>query len=119
MNIHRDFYNLRKVDNVIDHAAALNVTSFLDFVRHKVTVKNHFEKFRFLTVFQREAHTEVLVDHKTNKVLTLDNVFEKYHLKARVFTIEDLEIKVTNKLNKFFLLDNSHIWTHSENMREE
>ena len=39
MNIHRDFYNLRKVDNRIEHAAATDVKTFLDFVKKKTLVK--------------------------------------------------------------------------------
>jgi len=98
VNIHRDFYNIRKVDNLLDHASAASVGVFLSFVKEK---------------FLSEKNTEVIIDQQTKKPFTLEQVLETYNLKQRVLTIEDLEVR------NYFLETLPHIHRESKKAKQQ
>jgi len=62
LNIHRDFYNIRKVDNLLDHASAANVNLFLTFVKEKFLVSLSREyNFHFLIQISRARKIQKLL----------------------------------------------------------
>lgn len=93
MNIHRDFYNIRKVDNQLDHTAAATSNHFVKFVVRK-TIVREFVKINVLTHSKEETDTTVITDPDTDETLSLMQIFEKDDRRSRVITLENLEVHV-------------------------
>lgn len=72
---HRDFYNVRKVDNHIHHSAAMNAKHMLRFIKSKL----------------KTCPDDVVV-FRDDKYLTLDEVFQSLNLTAYDLNIDKLDM---------------------------
>ncbi|KAL8271080.1 hypothetical protein Esti_004997 [Eimeria stiedai] len=75
-NQHRDFYNVRKVDTHVHHAAAMNQKHLLNFIRRK---------------YKEEGDTVVYVDD-AGKRLSLRDVFSAMGLDASAASVDFLGV---------------------------
>lgn len=82
---HRDFYNVRKVDNHIHHSAAMNCKHLLRFIKAKL--KRHPDD---VVIFRNEQH------------LTLSQVFQSLNLTAYDLNIDKLDMHAhTDSFHRF------------------
>lgn len=72
---HRDFYNVRKVDNHIHHSAAMNAKHMLRFIKTKL-----------------KSHPDDVVVFRDDKYLTLAEVFKSLNLTAYDLNIDKLDM---------------------------
>ena len=82
---HRDFYNVRKVDNHIHHSACMNQKHLLRFIKKRVREEGN------LPVIERDG-----------KVLSLKQVFESLGLSPYDLNIDVLDMHAHNTKNTTF-----------------
>jgi len=74
---HRDFYNVRKVDNHVHHSACMNQKHLLRFMKSRL---------------KHAGHKHVQINPDTNKPMTLREVFESLELNARDLNLDKLDM---------------------------
>jgi AMP deaminase len=85
--MHRDFYNVRKVDNHIHLAAAMSVQRFLRFIEKK---------------YVEEGETQVLAEKKTGNPLTLKEVFQHMNCEPYNLNVDTLDVQAdSNTFQRF------------------
>lgn len=77
---HRDFYNVRKVDNHVHLASSMNQKHLLKFIKRKL----------------RDSGDEKVLK-VDNKILTLDEVFQSLNLTAYDLNVDSLEVHAGGK----------------------
>jgi len=82
---HRDFYNVRKIDNHVHHSACMNQKHLLRFI--KSTVKKHPD--------------EVVTKSKEGKERTLAQVFKDLHLTPYDLSIDTLNMRAEKTFHRF------------------
>lgn len=75
MNPHRDFYNVRKVDNHVHHSACMNLKHFIRFIKHKI-----------------RTEPDTVVMKTPEKELTLAQIFEELNLTPHELSIDALDM---------------------------
>jgi len=81
---HRDFYNVRKIDNHIHHSACMNQKHLLRFIKYKL----------------KEDGDEIVMTHKGQK-LTLKEVFESLHLTPHDLNVDTLDVHAEHSFHRF------------------
>ncbi|KAH9261550.1 AMP deaminase [Batrachochytrium salamandrivorans] len=81
---HRDFYNVRKVDNHIHHSAIMTQKHLLRFMKYKL----------------KRSPDEVVIERNGTK-LTLKQVFESLGLTAYDLSIDHLDMHADNTFHRF------------------
>jgi len=81
---HRDFYNVRKVDNHIHHSACMNQKHLLRFIKHKLKQDN--------------GETVIVRD---GKPLTLTQVFESLNLTPYDLNVDTLDMHADKTFHRF------------------
>jgi len=82
---HRDFYNVRKVDNHVHHSACMNQKHLLRFIKKRV----------------REEGDQPVIE-RDGKVLSLNDVFESLGLSPYDLNIDVLDMHAHNTKNTTF-----------------
>ena len=82
---HRDFYNVRKIDNHVHHSACMNQKHLLRFIKKRV----------------REEGDRPVIE-RDGKVLTLQEVFDTLGLAPHDLNIDMLDMHAHNKKNTTF-----------------
>ena len=77
---HRDFYNVRKIDNHVHHSAAMNQKHLLRFIKYKL----------------KENNDEIVIV-RDGKPLTLRQVFESLKLTPYDLSVDTLDMHADNK----------------------
>jgi len=74
---HRDFYNVRKIDNHVHHSACMNQKHLLRFIKKRL---------------KHEGHRHVMEDDKSGKPRTLTEVFNELNLTAYDLSLDKLDM---------------------------
>jgi AMP deaminase len=72
---HRDFYNVRKIDNHVHHSSSMNQKHLLRFIKSKL----------------KKCPNDIVI-FRDNKYLTLAQVFESLHLTAYDLSVDTLDM---------------------------
>lgn len=82
---HRDFYNVRKIDNHVHHSACMNQKHMLRFIKYKL---------------KSEPEQEV-IKNSDGQTLTLRGVFETLHLSPYDLNVDVLDMHAKNTFQRF------------------
>ncbi|XP_055357967.1 LOW QUALITY PROTEIN: AMP deaminase 2-like [Paramacrobiotus metropolitanus] len=74
---HRDFYNIRKVDNHIHASSCMNQKHLLRFIKRQMRIN---------------ADTPVMIDKKTGRPMTLSEVFQSMNLTTYDLNVDRLDV---------------------------
>jgi len=74
---HRDFYNVRKVDNHVHHSACMNQKHLLRFMKSRL---------------KHASHKHVMINKDTGKPMTLKEVFQSLELNSRDLSLDKLDM---------------------------
>ncbi len=83
---HRDFYNVRKIDNHVHHSACMNQKHLLRYIKKKIK--------------QPEAQTELVIE-RDGKKLTLQQVFDSLNLTAYDLSIDTLDMHAGQTFHRY------------------
>jgi len=81
---HRDFYNVRKIDNHIHHSAAMNQKHLLRFIKSKL---------------KKDTGEKVIV--RDGKALSLSEVFETLNITAYDLNVDTLDMHADKTFHRF------------------
>lgn len=81
---HRDFYNVRKIDNHVHHSACMNQKHLLRFIKSKA---------------KRCPNEEVII--RNGKLLTLQQVFESLNIDPRDLNVDMLDMHADDAFHRF------------------
>lgn len=84
-NAHRDFYNVRKIDNHVHHSACMNQKHLLRYIKH--TVKNHPK--------------DIVTRNEEGKERTLEQVFADLGLTTYDLSIDTLNMRAEKTFHRF------------------
>lgn len=82
---HRDFYNVRKVDNHVHHSACMNQKHMLRFIKHKLKTEPDQEVIR----------------NEEGQILTLKGVFKTLQLSPYDLNVDVLDMHAKNTFQRF------------------
>ncbi len=83
---HRDFYNVRKIDNHVHHSACMNQKHLLRYIKKKIK--------------SEEAKTEPIIK-RDDQVMTLEQVFASLNLTAYDLSIDTLDMHASQTFHRF------------------
>eukprot|EP00002_Diphylleia_rotans_P004983 TRINITY_DN1391_c0_g3_i6.p1 TRINITY_DN1391_c0_g3~~TRINITY_DN1391_c0_g3_i6.p1 ORF type:complete len:686 (+),score=142.14 TRINITY_DN1391_c0_g3_i6:82-2139(+) len=81
---HRDFYNVRKVDNHVHHSSCMNQKHLLRFIKKKL----------------KTCGSEVVI-FRDNQYLTLEQVFQSLNLTAEDLSVDMLDMHAHDTFQRF------------------
>lgn len=81
---HRDFYNVRKIDNHVHHSACMNQKHLLRFIKSKL---------------KKESDAKVII--RSGQVLTLSQVFESLGLTPYDLSVDTLDMHADGTFHRF------------------
>jgi AMP deaminase len=82
---HRDFYNVRKIDNHVHHSACMNQKHMLRFMKHKL----------------RHAQNDVVKLDEKKQPVTLQQVFDQLELTAYDLSVDSLDVRSSDTFQRF------------------
>lgn len=83
---HRDFYNIRKIDNHVHHSACMNQKHLLRFIKTKL---------------REHGDDVVAVDEHTKRQMTLRDVFESLKLTPYDLSVDSLDMSAADSFQRF------------------
>jgi AMP deaminase len=83
---HRDFYNVRKIDNHVHHSACMNQKHMLRYIKKKIRCES-------------AQHRPVI--SRDGKLMTLQEVFQSLNLTAYDLSIDTLDMHATQTFQRF------------------
>lgn len=98
---HRDFYNVRKVDNHIHHSACMTQKHLLRFIKHKV---------------KQNLPEKVIV--RNNKELTLAEVMASLNMSAYDLNVDTLDMHAESTFHRFDRFNNKYNPVGESRLRE-
>lgn len=92
---HRDFYNVRKVDNHVHHSACMNQKHMLRFIKHKLKTEPN------CPVIKRDG-----------KTMTLSEVFDSLNLSPYDMSVDMLDMHAKDAFHRFDRFNNKYALSH-------